>query len=494
MEKSYKSTFKNTLAFGGLQIVTILLNLIKGKFIAIYLGPVGIGINNLFLSTMNLITTFNDLGLDLSAVRNLSEAHETQDTEKINKTVTIVQKLFFYTSLLGASICLFFSPLLSKVTFGNYDYTKSYLLLSLFVIFTTLTKGQQTVMRGLRKINFVIKSGFFGTLSGVLISIPFYYFLGVSGIVPTLIITAIVTFILSCYYYYKIPKLQIIVTNTEVWKEGKEMMKLGMMLVFSVLIGMLVKYLISVGVGRIGNVKDVGLYAAAMSISGQYVGFILASLGADYFPRLAAVSNSSSQVNKVVNEQAEIVILLATPLLILMIITSPLLIRVLLTKEFFSIIDFIRFIALGSFFQLASYCMGYISFAKNDRKTYVIMEGLVGNLFNLILSLTLYYFYGLSGLAIGYVILYFIYFITILTVTGKLYNFKAEKESKQFFLISFILIFLVFLSFYLPYLYLSYGIAITLLVLNIFYSYHHLSKRMDLKNMIRQKILRKKTQ
>lgn len=492
MEKSYKSTFKNTLAFGGLQIITIFLNLIKGKFIAVYLGPVGIGINNLLLTTMNLITTFNDLGLDLSAVRSLSEAHETENEEQTNRTVTIVQKLFFYTALLGAMISAVFSPLLSHFTFGNYHYTVSYLLLSLFVFFTTLSKGQQTVMRGLRRVNFIIKSGFYGTLAGVIISIPFYYFFGINGIVPTMIITALSSLTLSWYYYRKIPKIKLKITNREVWQEGKQMMKLGLMLVFSILVGLLVKYLISVGVARIGNVKDVGLYAAAMSISGQYVGFILASLGVDYFPRLAAVSSDTDAVNKVVNEQTEIVLLLATPLLIIMIITSPLLIKILLTKDFFAITDFIRFIAFGSFFQLASYCMGYISFAKNDRKTYLIMEGLVGNLFNLVLSLILYYFYGLFGLAIGYLALYIIYFTVIIITTRKLYNFKIDKESSRFFFISLAFILLVFFSFYISNQYIAYGSSIILFLLNAAYSYHHLNKRLDIKSFIMQKFSRKK--
>lgn len=487
----YKSTFKNTVAFGGMQIITIFLNLIKGKFVALYLGPAGIGINNLLLNTMNVITTFNDLGLDLSAVRNLSEAHETGNEHKINRTVTIVQKLFFYSAVLGSLVCAALSPLLSKWTFGSGEHTVSYLLLSLLVFFTTLSKGQQTVMRGLRRINFILKAGFFGTLAGVLISIPLYYFYGEKGIVPTMLLTSFCTFALSWFYYRKIPKTNFPVENKEVWAEGKQMMKLGIMLVFSILLGMLVKYLISVGIGRMGNIKDVGLYAAAMSISGQYVGFIMASLGADYFPRLSAVSHDTEKVNTVVNDQAEIVLLLATPLLILMIITSPLLIRVLLTREFLGIIDFIRFIALGSFFQLASYCMGYISFAKNDRKTYVLMEGIMGNFVNLVGSLVLYYFFGIFGLAIAYLTLFVIYFIVILIVTGKLYGYRTHAEGRKFFFVSLAFILAVFLCFYIPNDYIAYGLATVLFILNAMYTYKHLNTRMDIVGIVKSKLNRK---
>ena len=68
------------------------------------------------------------------------------------------------------------------------------------------------------------------------------------------------------------------------------------------------------------------------------------------------------------NQQSEIVMLIVTPLAILMIMTAPLMIRLLLSEEFTPLISVIRFMGVGLFFKAMAYPMGYISFAKGDKK------------------------------------------------------------------------------------------------------------------------------
>ena len=42
-ENGYRSILKGTSIFGGVQIFQILINLIRGKFVAMFLGPAGMG-------------------------------------------------------------------------------------------------------------------------------------------------------------------------------------------------------------------------------------------------------------------------------------------------------------------------------------------------------------------------------------------------------------------------------------------------------------------
>lgn len=485
----YKSVFKNTVAFGGLQSITILISALKGKFLAMFLGPAGLGVYNIFLNSLNMITTVNDLGLEFSAVRSISENIENES--KIIRTVTIVRKLFLWTGILGAMFTFFCSNFLSLWSFGTSDYSLSFIFLSLYVFFTTVTKGQQTIFRGIRRIDYILKSGIVGSIAGLLISFPLIYFYREEGIVPTLILTSVIIYFTSLYYFRKIKLQKANVEKSDFLVESKEMIKLGIMLMVSILVGMIVKYLISIGISRIGNVNDVGLYTAATSISGQYVGFILTALSADYFPRLSACHNNTDKMNKVVNDQAEVVLLLATPILIVMIITAPLMIRVLLTKEFMPIVTFIRFIALGSFFQLFSYCLGYISFAKNDKRTYLFLEAGFGASLHLIVTLVSYYIWGVDGFGYGFVIIYVIYTLVISIVTYKLYHFRVQKEMLKFFLFNFFFIISSFLVFFKWDNYLSYVIGGLILVLNMVYSYKQLNGKLDIKNVIKSKLKRK---
>ena len=56
---SYKSIMKGTAIFGGTQFFAILVNLIRGKLVALFLGPEGMGISSLMMSSMNTIQQFS---------------------------------------------------------------------------------------------------------------------------------------------------------------------------------------------------------------------------------------------------------------------------------------------------------------------------------------------------------------------------------------------------------------------------------------------------
>ena len=52
---SYKNIFKATSLFGGVQIYQILINVIRSKFIALLLGPYGVGIQGLLITGTDLV-------------------------------------------------------------------------------------------------------------------------------------------------------------------------------------------------------------------------------------------------------------------------------------------------------------------------------------------------------------------------------------------------------------------------------------------------------
>lgn len=481
--KTYKDTFKNTIAFGGFQVFSILISVIRGKLIAVLLGPVGIGINNLFMSSLTMLTTFTGFGLDLSAVRAISESNENS-----SKIVKITKRLFLYTGILGLLLTLFLSYFLSKWTFATTSYTMSFALLSIYMLFTAINRGQQTIMRGLRKVKVLIYSGLISSLIGLFISIPLYYFLGKDGIVPAIILTSIAVVIVTSFYTKTFTNSNVKVSIEEIRSSGREMVKLGMMMVVASLLGLITKYLINISIGRIGDIADVGLYAAAIGISSQYIGFILNSLSADFFPRLVKVHGDSNEISKVVNEQTEIIVLLATPLLIILLITAPLLISLLLSKEFLPIVDFIRFIAIGSFFQMISFCMGYISFAKNDKKTYLILEGVLSNVFQLIITVGCYYFYGLKGLGYAFCTIYVLYSFIIYFFVRNKYGYKRNKETSE--LIAFSLLFLLAAFFAVLYIESAlYKYLLTSIIFSLCFTYNYsvLNKRFDIITLIKHK-------
>ena len=86
---SYRQIFKATSLFGGVQVFNIIISIIRSKIIAVLLGPTGMGISGLFTSTTSLVGSLTNFGLGTSAVRNISEARETNDKGRISKIITV---------------------------------------------------------------------------------------------------------------------------------------------------------------------------------------------------------------------------------------------------------------------------------------------------------------------------------------------------------------------------------------------------------------------
>ena len=141
-QSSFRSIFKATSIFGGVQVFNILITLIRGKAVALLIGTAGMGLNGLFLSSLNLINSISSLGIAESAVRDISKAHASGDTSKIGKTFSVFKRWIWITASLGIVITLVFSPLLSKFSFNSYEHTFDYVWLSITFVFGALSGGK----------------------------------------------------------------------------------------------------------------------------------------------------------------------------------------------------------------------------------------------------------------------------------------------------------------------------------------------------------------
>ena len=81
-QSSYRQIMKATSIFGGVQVYNIIISVIRSKFIAVLLGPTGMGISGLLTSTTGLIGNITNLGLSTSAVKNVAAANASGDSKE----------------------------------------------------------------------------------------------------------------------------------------------------------------------------------------------------------------------------------------------------------------------------------------------------------------------------------------------------------------------------------------------------------------------------
>lgn len=488
-KSTYRQIAKTTSMFGGVQILQIITSIVRGKFAAVFLGTAGMGIYALLNSASTILIQVFGLGLNFSAVRDISQA--TENGEDVNRKLTVFIRLILACSIIALIFTCVFSKFLSKISFGHYRYTGTFMWISIAVMLNILSSATTTILQGLRRLKEMAQSSLIGSICSVVFCIPIYYYLKESGIVIVIIAASVVTVSTGLYFVIKTGMRFKKITILETIKDGADMASLGFVLMISTVIGSAVSYGTDAFIRHLGSLSDVGLYGAGVSITNQYIGVVFTAMSVDYFPRLAAIAKDNVKVANIVNQQAEMVVLLATPLLILMMLSAPLIIHILLSSEFLPILDFVIWIAFAMLFKATSFSVGYISFAKGDKKTFFIFEGLINSMMFLVGNVCGYKLGGINGIAIATLICYIIYIITVSTVANKLYGFTYTKQFIRMFAFMVLLSCATLITtLYFKNVY-GYVFASLILLTSIIYSYKQLNNRIQFKELISTKFKKK---
>jgi O-antigen/teichoic acid export membrane protein len=431
---------KATSVFGGVQFFKILIGIVRSKIIAELLGPAGMGISGLFQSTLGLVAGMTNFGLATSAVKEISTANNVGDISKLNRVVSVFVKLMSLLGGLGMLVTLVGANLFSVLTFGSDAYTWSFIFLSFTLFLNQVSAGQSAILQGLRKTNSMAKSSVWGGLIGLFFSLPLYYFLGVDGIVPGLIVAALATLILNYIYYRKVSVSVLRLSWTEVFREGFGMLRMGFFLSLNTLLVLFSSYIVRIFINTYGSIEDVGLYNAGFAIVSSYVGMIFTAMSLDYFPRLAEVANDPEEASRVVSQQAEMALLLITPIIIFFIMVIKWVIIALYSNEFLQIQSMVVFAASGMLFKAFSWCVSFLFLAKGESKSFFFNE-LVANVYSLVFNISGYYYFGLVGLGYAFVLSFLLYSIQVAVVTTKVFKLSFSKDLKSTLLVCLLFLF-----------------------------------------------------
>lgn len=480
---SYKQVFKATSIFGGVQIFSILINLVRSKLIAILLGTVGFGLAGLYNSPLTFIVSLTGLGIGVSAVRDIALAHESGDQTKLARTVFVFRRWVWLTGILGVLVTVASSFYLSELSFGDRTETFSFIALSITLLFASLSSGQSAVLRGTRRIKDTAKANLYGSLVGLFLTIPCYYFFGVRGVIPGIIIASIITLVFSWFYSRKIAIESVNVTWRETWSMGLSMAKMGVMMSLAGLISNAVSYIVVSFLSKNGDIETVGLYNAGWSITNQYVSLVFAAMAADYYPRLSGLVNDKTKFDDAVNQQSEIAILIIGPLMLFYLISLPILVPLILSNSFLGVLGFSRWVVLGMLFKGTAWALGFILLAKGNSKLFLLTE-ILANVLILAGYLTGFKFFGLEGIGIGFFVLYLIYLLIVLFIAKYKYDFSFSYDFKKILFIQFSLSFVAFLtSQYLAYN-VSLCISLPILLLSAAHALYEIDKRIGIKAFI----------
>ncbi len=482
-QSSYRQIMKATSFFGGVQVFNIIITIIRTKFVAMLLGPLGVGINGLLTSTTGFIAGLTGFGLGTSAIKNVAAAYGTGDQERVAIVIAVFRRLIWITGLLGMILTIILSPWLSQITFGNRDYTLAFILVSITLLLNQISSGQGVLLRGMRQIKFMAQAGIIGSVLGLITTVPIYYLYGLDGIVPAIIITSLTTLLLTWYFASKLKVKAAPVTMKQTFSEGKGMMQMGFMISLSGLITLGASNIVRIFISNTGGIEQVGLYNAGFAIINTYVGLVFTAMSTDYYPRLSAVAHDNKQCKDVINQQAEVALLILGPIIAAFIIFIHWVIILLYSNKFIAIDEMINYAALGTLFKAASWSIAFIFLAKSSSKLFFWNE-LITNIYLLGFNILGYHLGGLTGLGISFLATYVIYLIQVFLVSKFMFEFNFNSAFLKIFLFQLLCSVIAFMLIKFVGGTLVYLFGSVVIIISAVFSYYELDKRIGLREIL----------
>jgi PST family polysaccharide transporter len=402
---SYRQIFKATALIGGVQVFNVLGGIVRTKALASLLGPAGMGLVGMYQSATAVVGTMAGMGITQSGVRQIAEATGTGDEARISRTVRTLRSTALLSGLLGTLLVLAFRRPLARTTFGDDTYAWGLGVVSLTLLFAAVSGGQNALLQGLRRLTDLAASQVVGMALGTVLGVGFVFWLRERGIVAFLVASAAAPLLCSWWYARRVRVSPVPMTLRQTWTESRGLFAMGAAFMVSGLFATGAAYVSRVLIIRELGMAAVGLYAASWAISGLYVNTILNAMGADFYPRLTAVATDDAAVNRLVNEQTEMGILIATPGILVTLSLAPWVLSVFYSSAFQPAAEVVRWQIIGVALRVVSWPMAFIILAKGMARTYAFTEALSWALQVLLLTVCLR-LWGLEGAGIAFAMTY----------------------------------------------------------------------------------------
>lgn len=433
-KKSYGQILKSSALLGSSSAVIAVVGLVRNKAIALILGTGGAGWWTLCWSISELARTIAGVGLNNSGVRQIAESVATGDHQKIARTVVTLRRVSILLGVFGAiGLCALCVPV-AQWWFKDRGQAGLVALVALTVLFNTISQGQIALIQGMRRIGDYARNSLVGAVLGTAVSIPLIYVLYRLKWNPPLIVAlalvgATLMTVLSSWWFARKIKLEAVsLSRQEITTEASGLLKLGFVFMLSGVMMQGVMSLVNIILMNRMNEEAVGLYGQAWLLSGYLAGFVFQAMGTDYYPRLTAVAHNHPECNRLVNEQAEVGMLLAGPALLATQVFAPWLLHLAASGKFLPATEVLRWFCLGMLLRAFSWPMAFVMMAKNAQKLFFCTE-----LFSNSLYIALVWFgvgrFGLNGVGMAFVLLYLVYTVVAYVVIRRLTGFRCSAEN-----------------------------------------------------------------
>lgn len=429
---SHRQIIKSSAIIGGASVINICIGIVKVKVLAVLLGPVGVGLMGLYQNIMNMASTLAGCGIANSGVRQIGAS--AGDAEIL---ATVRRALWLGNLVLGlagmAILWLLREPIAVWV-FGDATHVSEVAWLGLGVLLTLIAGSQTALLQGLRRIGDLARVKIISAFLSALVGISLVYMLGKAGVVWFVLVAPAISVLTASYYAARLPRPQTPNDWYVIGQQWNAMLKLGIPFMAAGLLTLATQLAARSLVLRELGLDASGFFQAAWAISMTYIGFVLGSMGSDYYPRLTETINDHPRACKMVTEQTEMALLMAGPALLAMITFAPWVIHLLYAASFAPATDVLRWQMLGDILKVASWPMGFILLAMGRGGVFIVTEIVWNSVYLGVIALGIVK-WGLVVTGAGFWFAYMVYFGVMVWVAARHIGYTPKSKNIVFLLV-----------------------------------------------------------
>jgi antigen flippase len=431
-----KKIFESTLIMGTSSVLVLMLDLVRVKILAVFLGPSGVGILSILNHFHTVAVTFIGLGLGTGIVKYVSSFTHKGDETAVQRVLSNSFQITFILSFIVLAVSVFIRPQLSNWMLSDTRYSFFIILYAISFPLAVFPLITNSFLQGLKRIKSLAKINVLRGSISILFIIPLVYFFRLRGAVLSVIIITAVQLLLNAYYLGKEEHRYSVVKRPAF--DADVLKKLFQYGLTSLLVGsayylshLLLKIII---VGSLGLVMN-GIYQPIWALTMTYLTLVLSSMSAYSYPRLCELE-SVRDINEELNGIIRVAVLLITPAMFFLLLARGPIIQLLYSRQFLAATEFMPIQILGDFFKVLFWSIG-MYLLPTRRLVAFIWSNLLQDVAMVVLAYLLVDKYQLYGIAASFALSYLIGFVVLYWYTKIQMSFSLWEKNRRLLLSSF---------------------------------------------------------
>lgn len=361
---------KSISVLGSTQMFNMLCSVVRMKMLALWIGPIGVGIMGMFMQSLEFVGTLTQLNIRTSAVRDVA----VQPKELRGETIGIVRRVSRALGFLGLLLMFVFAPFFSRFSFGSEDFSWGFRILSAALLLQALQGSELVVLQAEGRFKQIASAGMWSAVIGLAVSLIMFKALGVKGLACVIVAYTLINWAFTAYYTRTFPSGASSLSLGECFRRSRKFIEMGFYLVVSGLVASAVSYGFMVIVRKTMGETDLGLYQAGNTMLIRYVGVFFTAISFEFYPRLSAASNRPRYSSLIITHQAKVCSLLFFPCAVAAMLLAPWLIRLLYNEEFLPMSPYFLFGMIGMMMRPASMVLSFGFLASSKTRPYLLTE------------------------------------------------------------------------------------------------------------------------